>query len=71
MQAGPVPPPAVPAAAAAGPAAPAAAPPSDVEPFLDQRADFEAAADARQGPCGRARSASTRPTRRLRMGGLA
>eukprot|EP00969_Alexandrium_andersonii_P269746 11922907-Alexandrium_andersonii.AAC.1 len=50
MPAAPAPPPAGPAAAAVGPAAPPAAPPSEVEPFLDQWADFEAAADARQGP---------------------
>eukprot|EP00969_Alexandrium_andersonii_P164577 7274286-Alexandrium_andersonii.AAC.1 len=57
MRAGPPPPAAAPAVKAASPAAPQAAPAappaapeSDVAPFLEQWADFEAAADARQGP---------------------
>eukprot|EP00969_Alexandrium_andersonii_P201663 8909916-Alexandrium_andersonii.AAC.1 len=50
MRAGPPPPSVAPAAPAATQAAPPTPPPSNVEPFLGQRADFEATADARQGP---------------------
>eukprot|EP00969_Alexandrium_andersonii_P258402 11424820-Alexandrium_andersonii.AAC.1 len=50
MRAGPPPPSAAPAAQPAAQASAPTPPPSDVEPFLGQWADFEAAADARKGP---------------------